>query len=143
MASQETPEQRATVRRVMHEFKHGELESSRGGKVRNSKQAVAIALSESGASNQQSAEANRRQLSRSKRKERAGQTAQAEAEGQEPARRTLQEGRRGARRSRADRPDSRGGDKSTRKALYAEAARKGISGRSRMNKEQLARALRD
>ncbi len=115
MANQETPEQRATVRRVMHEFKHGELESSRGGKVRNSKQAIAIALSEAGASNQQSVGRNHRQLSRSKRKERAGQTAQAEAEGQEPARRTLQEGRRGAKTAREQRPDSRGRDKGTRK----------------------------
>jgi hypothetical protein len=34
----------------MHEFKHGELESGSGRKVRNPKQAIAIALSESGQS---------------------------------------------------------------------------------------------
>ncbi|HEX5327785.1 MAG TPA: DUF6496 domain-containing protein, partial [Acetobacteraceae bacterium] len=34
MATHETPEQQATVRRVMHEFKHGELKGGRGGKVR-------------------------------------------------------------------------------------------------------------
>ena len=40
--------QRRTVGRVMHEWKHGELESSRGGKVKRRRQAVAIALSEAG-----------------------------------------------------------------------------------------------
>ena len=40
--------QRKTVGRVMHEWKHGELESSRGGKVKGRRQAVAIALSEFG-----------------------------------------------------------------------------------------------
>ena len=45
MAKQNT-EQKETVGRVMHEWKHGELESSRGGKVRKRRRAVAIALSE-------------------------------------------------------------------------------------------------
>ena len=47
MAKQSTA-QKKTVGRVMHEWKHGELESSRGGKVKNRRQAVAIALSEAG-----------------------------------------------------------------------------------------------
>jgi hypothetical protein len=34
------------VRKVMHEFKSGALKSSSGSKVRNRKQAIAIALSE-------------------------------------------------------------------------------------------------
>lgn len=34
------------IRNVMREYKHGELRSSRGGKVRSRGQAVAIALSE-------------------------------------------------------------------------------------------------
>ncbi|MGS5086994.1 DUF6496 domain-containing protein [Hydrogenophaga sp. A37] len=34
------------VGKVMHEFKEGELKSSSGDKVRNRKQAIAIALSE-------------------------------------------------------------------------------------------------
>lgn len=34
------------IRRVMREYKRGQLRSSRGGKVRSRKQAVAIALSE-------------------------------------------------------------------------------------------------
>jgi hypothetical protein len=35
-------EQKKTVKRVMHEWKRGELESSRGGKVRNRRQAVQL-----------------------------------------------------------------------------------------------------
>ena len=39
-----------TVERVMHEYKEGDLKSSSGDKVKSRKQAVAIALSESGQS---------------------------------------------------------------------------------------------
>jgi len=42
--------QQRKVERVMHEFKEGELDSSAGKKVTSRKQAVAIALSESGQS---------------------------------------------------------------------------------------------
>jgi len=50
MPVHQTPAQRRTVERVMHEFKHGELNTARGRrKVKNPKQAVAIALSEAGA----------------------------------------------------------------------------------------------
>lgn len=45
-----TPRQRKTIGRVMHEYKHGELKRGRGGKVKSRKQAIAIALSEAGAS---------------------------------------------------------------------------------------------
>jgi hypothetical protein len=48
-----TPRQREIEGRVMHEFKHGELRSGRGGKggkVKSRRQAIAIALSEAGAS---------------------------------------------------------------------------------------------
>lgn len=38
------------VKKVMHEFKAGDLRSSSGQKVTNRKQAVAIALSEAGMS---------------------------------------------------------------------------------------------
>jgi hypothetical protein len=34
------------VKKVMHEYKEGELKSGKGGKVKSRKQAVAIALSE-------------------------------------------------------------------------------------------------
>jgi hypothetical protein len=49
-----TQGQKNKVETVMHEFKDGDLRSSSGRKVTNRKQAVAIALSESGQSNQQS-----------------------------------------------------------------------------------------
>ena len=77
----ESEAQKETVERVMHEFKHGELKSVGGKRVRNPRQAVAIALSEAGASNQQSPSENKRRFSRTKAKERRGETAQAEAEG--------------------------------------------------------------
>ena len=34
------------VEKVMHEYKHGELKSGKGGKVKSRKQAIAIGLSE-------------------------------------------------------------------------------------------------
>jgi hypothetical protein len=95
--------QQETVGRVMHEFKHGQLESSVGRKVKNPKQAIAIALHEAGATNQESPAENRKNLARTKRREKA------------------------AGRSREE--------------LYAEAKRRGIAGRSRMSKAELARAL--
>ncbi len=113
----ESGSQKKTVGRVMHEFKHGELKSRSGEPVRKRRQAVAIALSEAGASNQQSPSQNRRQLSRSKTKERSGRTGKAEAE----------------RRSRDGGP--------TRAELYEQATTKGIAGRSRMRKDQLQKAL--
>src|SRR3984957_15845731 len=59
MAPRESEPQKETVERVMHEFKHGELRSGASGqKVKNRKQAVAIALSEAGASNQQTPKEN-------------------------------------------------------------------------------------
>lgn len=120
MPRHETPAQRGTIHRVMHEFKEGELPRGKGGKVRSRKQAIAIALSEAGASNRQSPAENRRRLRDTKRKERAGKAAQARSGG--------------GRRSKV-----RNGK--TRKELYAEARRQGLAGRSRMNKAQLERAL--
>jgi hypothetical protein len=38
------------VKKVMHEFKQGSLKSSSGAKVKKRKQAIAIAMSESGQS---------------------------------------------------------------------------------------------
>ena len=55
----ESKAQKDTVGRVMHEFKEGDLKSSSGKKVTNPKQAIAIGLSEAGASNQQSPAQNR------------------------------------------------------------------------------------
>ena len=105
MARQSKP-QRDTIGRVMHEFKEGDLETSRGKPVKSQRQAVAIALHEAGASRNESPARNRRNLARTKAGERAG-----------------------------------GGKGQTREALYAEAARRGIKGRSRMDKAALARAL--
>ena len=51
MATHQSKAQEETVGRVMHEFKHGELKTSRGKKVKNAKQAIAIGLHEAGASN--------------------------------------------------------------------------------------------
>ncbi len=55
----ETKEQKETVGRVTHEYKHGELETGTGKPVKSRRQAVAIALHEAGASNQESPEKNR------------------------------------------------------------------------------------
>ena len=77
----ETPSQRQTEGRVMHEFKHGELKSGPGGKVKSRKQAIAIALHEAGASKYDSPTEQKRSLAKTKRKEAKGETAQQETEG--------------------------------------------------------------
>lgn len=77
----ETKGQKDTVGRVMHEYKHGELESGTGKPVKSRRQAIAIALHEAGASNQESPEKNRENLKRTKKKERQGKTAKQEKEG--------------------------------------------------------------
>ncbi len=125
MAKNQSPKQREIVGRVMHEFKHGELESSSGRKVENPRQAIAIALHEAGASRDETPAGNKRDLARTEAKER-----QAEA------------GRKGGRRAApAGRSRSGGGADESRAALYQEATKRGIPGRSRMTKAQLARAL--
>ena len=123
--AKESGAQKRTVGRVMHEWKHGELESSRGGKVKSRRQAVAIALSEAGASNQQSRGQNRRQYARTTSKERRGETAQQQKEG----------------RSAMSRPGRPRSDGPTRAQLYRQAMRRKIPGRSRMSKAELQRAL--
>jgi hypothetical protein len=63
MTPRESEPEKETVERVMHEFKHGELRSGTNGqKVKNRKQAVAIALSEAGESNQQTPKENEEHL---------------------------------------------------------------------------------
>jgi len=116
--------QQETVERVMHEFKHGELKTGGGGrKVRNPKQAIAIALREAGASKYESRQENERNLRRSKRRERAAATGRDRAEGGKA--------RRGAV-----------GGEATRAELYEEARRREIPGRSKMTKAQLRRVLK-
>ena len=109
--------QKETIERVMHEFKDGDLRMRGGQKVRNPKQAIAIALREAGASNQETPAKNRENLRQTKAKERKGAAASPRQ-------------RLGA-----------GGTKS-RAELYVEAKRRDIPGRSRMSKAELERALR-
>ena len=77
----ETKGQKETVGRVMHDYKHGELETGTGKPVKSRRQAVAIALREAGASNQEGPAKNRENLKRTKRKEREGKTAKQQKEG--------------------------------------------------------------
>jgi Family of unknown function (DUF6496) len=71
MARRQSKEQKETVARVMHEFKHGELRiRGNGPKVKNSKQAITIALHEAGATNQESPAKNRETLRKTEAKER-------------------------------------------------------------------------
>ena len=111
MATHQSKPQKETVERVMHEFKHGELETSRGKKVKNPKQAIAIGLHEAGASKYESKEKNRENLKRTKARE-----------------------RRGATEDRSEREP-------TRAQLYEEAKRRHIPGRSAMSKAELQRAV--
>ena len=145
MARQETPAQRETVERVMHEFKHGELKTARGAqKVKNPKQAIAIALHEAGASKYESRKENEESLAKTERKQAEGKTYQQEAEGKSHV------GASGRREStpamggeNATTPTRRRGKAggSSKKALYERAKSAGIEGRSRMSKQQLESAL--
>ena len=101
------------VERVMHAWKRGALADSAGQPVTDHAQAIAMALSEAGASNRQSPKQNRRRLAQSEAKEARGDTPRQRAEG-DP----------------------------TRAELYEEAKRRDLPGRSRMNKAELAEALK-
>lgn len=84
MAARTSPSQRKTMGRVMHEYAHGELKSGPGGKagkVKSRRQAIAIALKESGASKYESKQENKRNLAKTKSKEATGKTYQQEREG--------------------------------------------------------------
>ena len=79
-----SPRQRKTAGRVMHEFKHGELKSGRGGKggkVKSRRQAIAIALHEAGASKYDTKSERKHSFAKSKSKEAHGRTGQQEKEG--------------------------------------------------------------
>src|SRR5271166_1593287 len=116
MATYQSKGQKETVSRVMHEFKHGELETSRGRKVRNPKQAIAIGLREAGASKYESKEKNRQNLKRTNARARQGATEK-------------------------DRSERAHDGQKTRAELYAEARRRDIPGRSKMSKRELEHAL--
>jgi hypothetical protein len=133
--ARQSKSQKQTTARVMHEFKHGELRiRGNGPKVKSPRQAIAIALHEAGSTNQESPRKNKQNLSKTKAKERRGQTAEARKEGKRAQARTMH-GATGGRRSAGE-------TGKTKSALYAEARRRNIPGRSRMSKAELARALR-
>jgi Family of unknown function (DUF6496) len=151
----ESARQKRITGRVMHEFKHSELKSGRGGKggpVKSRRQAIAIALEEAGASKYESDRRNRRNLRRTERKEAEGKTGQQEREGKSKI------GASGKREStpsmggkNAQRLTARGhkmatararrADGFTRPQLYVLAKRRNIEGRSKMTKRQLKNAL--
>jgi hypothetical protein len=136
--AKQTKAQKDTVERVMHEFKEGELRvRGTGPKVKKPKQAIAIALHEAGASNQESPKANRKALRKTKAKESqaTGSTGPGKnARGSSDAKPSSPRERLGKHKRR---PVAR-----TRAELYAEAKRRDIPGRSRMSKEDLELALR-
>ena len=149
-----TPRQRRTEGRVMHEFKHGELKSGPGGgggKVKSRKQAIAIALSEAGASKYDSPREDRRHRAKTGRKEAQGHTAQQEREGKRhigasgQRESTRAQGGKNARHrtaagKRAARARVRGG--ATKQELYQRAKKRHIPNRSKMTKTQLENALK-
>jgi hypothetical protein len=119
MARKQSPKQREVVGRVMHEFKHGGLESSSGRKVKNPRQAIAIALHEAGASRDETPARNKRDLARTQAKERQAEAGRKGGKGAAPSAARPRSGAAGADESRA--------------ALYQEATRPGSheAGRSR------------
>ncbi|MGH9560160.1 MAG: DUF6496 domain-containing protein [Terracidiphilus sp.] len=139
----------------MHEFKHGELKSGRsgkGGKVKNRRQAIAIALEEAGASKYESGRRNRRNLRRTEGKEAHGRTAQQEREGKSHVGAyRKRESTRSMAGKNARKPTARGrkaavsrsrkADGHTREELYAKAKSRHVEGRSKMSKRQLENAL--
>jgi hypothetical protein len=72
VTARRTKAQKNTIKRVMHEFKEEELETSGERKVKDPKQAIAIALREAGASKYESPEGNRKNLRRTEARERGG-----------------------------------------------------------------------
>ena len=148
-----TPEQRKIMGRVMHEFEHGELYSGKdgsGGRVTNRQQAIAIALEEAGASNNESEADNKRHLKETEHKQAEGDTGQQEAEGRSHVgaqdRRESSEAMGGEnakhlteRGAHAARARARKGP--TYDELYERARKADIPGRSKMSKQQLANAL--
>lgn len=111
--AKQSKSQKKTLERVMHEFKHGELETGTGKKVRSRKQAIAIGLSEAGASDQQSGEQNRKSATKTRQKERKGETARQRKERSGP----------------------------TKAELMEQARTKDVKGRSKMTKKDLINAL--
>ena len=113
MASHQSDKQKQIIERVMHEFKEGELKiRGNGPKVTNPKQAIAIALHEAGASNEESPAKNRKNLRKTSAREK-GKGAKGRSSESGP----------------------------TKAALYEEVRQRKIPGRSSMSKSELERAL--
>jgi hypothetical protein len=126
--AKQSKQQKDTIHRVMHEFKEGDLRiRGKGPKVKNPKQAVAIALREAGASNQESPGKNRENLRKTKAKERQGAKGAATSAA--------------SPRERLGSKVSKQGRSRTKSELYAEAKRRNVPGRSRMSKAELERAV--
>jgi len=129
MAKKTTPRQRRTTGRVMHEFKHGELKSGRrgkGGKVKSRKQAIAIALHESGQSKYDTRAEKKKSAAKSRRKEATGRTAQQEREGKSRV------GARGKRESTR----AMGGKNATRTTRARKSSRKSSTRKSTARKSR-------
>jgi hypothetical protein len=151
--AKQTGRQKEIVGRVMHEFKHDELETH-GRKVRNPRQAIAIGLSEAGASKRKSPAQNRRSRARTETKERQGRTAQQVKEGRKSSAASRTGTRKSAQSSarktparktparKTSRNTGRRGEGPTRAELYRETQRRGIHGVSRCSKAELERILR-
>ena len=137
--------QKRITGRVMHEFKHGELKSGRGGKVKNRRQAIAIALEEAGASKYESNRRNRRNLRRTEAKEAQGRTAQQEREGKAHVGASRKrESTRAMGGCNARKPNARGRKAATARARKSDGHTRQdrhIEGRSKMTKRQLENAL--
>jgi len=78
--AKQSKRQKETVERVMHEFKHGELETSTGKTVENPKQAIAIGLREAGASNQETPEKNKENFRKTREREGDGGPSESKAD---------------------------------------------------------------
>jgi hypothetical protein len=139
----------------MHEYEHGELKSGRqgkGGRVKSRRQAIAIALNEAGASKYESPTENRRNLTKTERKEAKGETFQQETEGKShvgaegrressPAMGGKNAARLTASGKKAAFTRARNSGEETKDELYQRAKKKGIEGRSKMTKRQLQNVL--
>ena len=110
--AKQSKDQKETVERVMHEFKHHELKNAAGDPVTDRRQAIAIGLSEAGESNQNTPAENRHNRGRTRGNEAAGRTGRDEAEG----------GR-------------------TKAELYDVAKKQDVPGRSKMSKAELEKAI--
>lgn len=144
MAQRESKARKKTVKRVMHEFKHGELPRGRGGKVKNRKQAIAIALHEAGASKYESPKKNRANLRKTKSKERRGETGQARSEGRTSASRKTAGRKTAARKTTARKTTTKKSvsRKTTRKtATRKTPARKTASRKSATRKKRALRMV--